>query len=73
MQRRGNTGNFLEIVDVRPVASNKPPLSNERIHSATLSPALEEGACGAGLRAGWNASRECRCNSSRIIVNCAPE
>ena len=61
LQRRANAGNLLEIIDLR----------LERLTADSYNPIEEWGPCGPGLRAGYNASRPCRCDRSRLILNCA--
>ena len=57
MQRNGPFGNMLEIVDVRPEAAQRC--------------GREGCTCTGTLRAGWNASRPCRCSEEAgILLNC---
>lgn len=57
MQRNGPFGNMLEIVDVRP--------------EATQRCGRDGCTCSSTLRAGWAASRECRCSeSASVLLNC---
>lgn len=57
LQRNGPFGNMLEIVDVRPEAAQNCGLAGC--------------SCTGTLRAGWNASRPCRCDARRVVANCA--
>ena len=66
LQRKANMANLLEIIDLRPT-----PKAREGI--VRWADAIRESACGPGLRGGWNASRNCRCDEDRLIVNCRVE
>lgn len=56
LQRNGPFGNMLEIVDVRPEAV-------QRCGKAGCT-------CTGALRAGWRASRPCRCDATSDVLNC---
>lgn len=57
MQRNGPFGNMLEIVDVRP-------------EGAPQDCGKAGCTCAGTLRAGWRASRRCRCDGTRDVLNC---
>lgn len=60
LQRNGPIGNMLEIVDVRAEAEQRGCGNNGC-------------TCTGSLRAGWEASRPCRCNEALTILNCRGE
>ena len=57
LQRNGPFGNMLEIVDVRPEASQ------QRCGRAGCT-------CTGVLRAGWAAQRVCQCSEASALLNC---
>lgn len=59
MQRNGPFGNMLEIVDIRPAATQ---------HCGRAGC-----TCSGTLRAGWKAGRPCRCDETRELLNCAAD
>jgi len=59
LQRNGPFGNMLEIADVRAEAAQDA--SRCGVTGCT---------CAGTLRAGWNASRPCRCDEASALVNC---
>lgn len=56
LQRNGPIGNLLEIVDVR--------------HEAAQRCGSQGCTCTGTLRAGWNASRTCRCSEESMLLQC---
>ena len=58
LQRNGPYGNMLEIVDLRPEAVQRCARSGGC-------------TCTSVLRAGWRASRPCRCDNKLDVLNCA--
>ena len=59
LQRNGPFGNMLEIADVRAEAAQDASRCG-----------LTGCTCAGTLRAGWNASRPCRCDEASALVNC---